>query len=289
MIDISLWERDIKSQASGTRTKFWVCQPSEGSDEKIKYLFKIPTEGTGGHWAEFIASQIGAKLNFYTAEVELALNCGIKGTISKNFRAETEALYEGGDLFLAQFENFDRHSLINYELPHILTILTEYNLEKDFVAIPVFDALIANSDRHCDNWGVLDGPWGIRLAPIYDNGSSLGFNTVGSQKQKMLTNNHMLEGFCNRGKSSIGLPNKKRPKHFELLTLLNSYLPDEVAYAMERIKHLNKEMLYMVIDPIPNHLMSELDKEWVTRLLLYRKEWLLKWYGRSARYETKTF
>ncbi len=37
----------------------------------------------------------------------------------------------------------------------------------------VVDALIANFDRHGYNWGFTKGSSGHKLAPIYDNGSSL--------------------------------------------------------------------------------------------------------------------
>lgn len=283
MIDTSLWKRDIKSQASGTRTKYWLLEPGVDSEQATKFLFKIPTEGTGGHWAEFIASKVGAELGFHTAEVEIAVNNGTVGTISKNFRSKTEELYEGGDLFLAQFEEFDRHSLDYYELPNILDILSAYNVEKDFVTFPVFDALIANNDRHCDNWGVLSGPNGVRLAPIYDNGSSLGFNEVEHKKRMMLTDDRMLEGFCNRGRPSIGLPGRKKPKHFELLSYLYSCLPQELAIIMESLNKLNKGILITTVKDIPSEIMSDLDKEWVIRLLMYRKEWILNWYEGSVR------
>lgn len=283
MIDISLWKRDEKSQASGTRSKFWLLEPETDPEDPIKHLFKIPTEGTGGHWAEFIASKVGTLLGFHTAEVKLAAHKGIIGTISRNFRTKTEELYEGGDLFLAQFEDFDRYSLTYYELPHIIGLLAAYDLEKEFVALPVYDALIANNDRHCDNWGVLSGPIGIRLAPIYDNGSSLGFNEVLEKKQKMLTDDKMLAGFCNRGKSSIGLPGRKKPKHFELLSYLYGHFPNELELAMTRLEQLNKGMLLSIMNEIPNSIMSDLDKEWVIRLLLYRKNWILNWLEGSVK------
>ncbi|NMA90337.1 MAG: toxin HipA [Amphibacillus sp.] len=272
MIDTSLWERDEKSQASGTRSKFWLIEPESNS---TKHLFKIPTAGTGGHWAEFVASELGDKLGFNTAEVRLAEYNGVIGTISKNFRAKAEALYEGGDLFLARFADFDRHSLAYYELPHIIDLLAKYGLEKEFVALPVYDALIANNDRHCDNWGVLIGPEAIRLAPIYDNGSSLGFNERIDKKKKMLTDNRMLLGFCNRGKSSIGLPGRKKPKHFELLSYLQLYFPEELRTVVSRLEKLNKGMLLSIVDNIPNNVMNDLDKRWVIQLILYRKNWIL--------------
>lgn len=112
-------------------TKKVTCK---SSTMPTKYLFKIPTEGTGGHWAEYVASKVGEELGLHTVQVELAMNKGTVGTISKNFRAKTEELYEGGDLFLSLFEDFDRHSLNYYELPHILKLLSAYDLENDFMA-----------------------------------------------------------------------------------------------------------------------------------------------------------
>lgn len=104
MIDISFWEQDFKSQASGTRTKFWLFEPGLDRDHAIKYLFKLPTKGTGGHWAEYVGSKIGKELGFNTIEVDLSIYGELVGTISKNFRKRTEEFYEGGDLFLAFFQ-----------------------------------------------------------------------------------------------------------------------------------------------------------------------------------------
>lgn len=263
---------------SGTRTKYWLLRPEADSEHTSKYLFKVPIEGTGGHWAEFVASKVGKELGFNTTEVELAVNKKIVGTISKNFREKTEEFYEGGDLFLSQFENFDRHSLNYYELHYILELLSAYNIERDFVCIPVFDALMANNDRHCDNWGVLSGSKGIQMAPIYDNGSSLGFNVPEHKKQKMLIDKKMLNGFCNRGKSCIGLSNRKKPKHFELLHFLYHSFPQELEISMQRLNKLNEEMIVTTVKDIPIDIMSDLDKEWIVHLLMYRKEWLMNWY-----------
>ncbi|GIN70759.1 hypothetical protein J14TS2_12340 [Bacillus sp. J14TS2] len=71
MIDTSFWNRDFKSQASGTRAKFWLLEPGKDLEHAAEYLFKIPTKGTGGHWAEFVVSKLGTALGFHTAKVEL--------------------------------------------------------------------------------------------------------------------------------------------------------------------------------------------------------------------------
>ena len=68
----------------------------------------------------------------------------------------------------------------------------------------VFDAWIANTDRHHENWGVLidrrDGS--SRLAPSFDHGSSLGFNEPAAGIAAKLTNPEALDSWCRRGRSS---------------------------------------------------------------------------------------
>ncbi|GEN82991.1 hypothetical protein SLU01_13030 [Sporosarcina luteola] len=78
LIDVSLWIRDEKSRASGPQSKFWLFEPDKDSEDPAKYLFKVLTEGTGGHWAGFVASKVGARLGFHTAEVELAKYQGVR-------------------------------------------------------------------------------------------------------------------------------------------------------------------------------------------------------------------
>jgi hypothetical protein len=56
-----------------------------------------------------------------------------------------------------------------------MKVLCDFQLELEFIIIPVFDAFIGNQDRHCYNWGIIDEKNGYRLAPIYDSGASLGF------------------------------------------------------------------------------------------------------------------
>lgn len=121
LIDVSDWKRDTKSQASGTRAKFWLENPND----KKKYLFKIPRINTGEYWAEFIASRIGLLIGMDVMEVELASYNGIIGTIAGNFVNENEEFYEGGDLFFNLFHDFDRYQLKHYDIFNIITILSE--------------------------------------------------------------------------------------------------------------------------------------------------------------------
>lgn len=103
------------------------------------------------------------------------------------------------------------------------------------------------------------------------------------KKQKMLSDDRMLEGFCNRGRPSIGLPGRKKPKHFELLSYLYQHFPEELQLAVSRLEQLNKGMLLSIVNKIPNNIMSDLDEKLVIRLILYRKNWIFNWLEGSVK------
>lgn len=143
LFDVSHWEKDEERQASGTRQKFWLINPLD----KQRYLFKIPKENTGEAWAEVIASKIGQLMGLKTMKADLAVYNGILGILSENFVHDDKEFYEGRDLFFTIAEDFDRYSLKYYDFPNIIKVLSEFSLERDFIQIPIFDALIANQDR----------------------------------------------------------------------------------------------------------------------------------------------
>ncbi len=75
-------------------------------------------------------------------EVDLAVYDGIVGVLSENFVFDDEEFYEGGDLFFTIAEDFDRYNLKHYHFLNIIKVLSEFHLEKEFVQIPIFDALM---------------------------------------------------------------------------------------------------------------------------------------------------
>ncbi|MBE3554181.1 MAG: HipA domain-containing protein, partial [Thermicanus sp.] len=168
VLDISNWMINDEYQLSGTRKKHWVVNPM---DEK-EFIFKIPRVN-GELWAEIVAFKIGEALGLKMSNYNIALRNGQLGVLSTNFvNKDVETFYEGGDLFEAKFPSFNRYRLHNYTLENIVDILKEFYLDEEFVAIPFFDALIGNQDRHCDNWGLIIKGNRSFLAPIYDNGTS---------------------------------------------------------------------------------------------------------------------
>lgn len=240
-------------------------------------MFKIPRENTGEAWAEKISSELGKLLGLNMMDVHLAVRENTLGIIAKNFTSGSDEFYEGGDLFQAIMEDFDRYRLENYTFRNIVRALEDFELDRDFVVIPVFDALIGNQDRHCDNWGIIASDANYKLAPIYDNGASLGFQLKEERIKLMFQDLNMFQAFTNRSHSLIGIDEKKKPKHLELLTVIFRQYSKEIDNAINNLSVLNKNNIVNILDKVPDSIMSELFKEWVLRLLLYRKEWLLNW------------
>ena len=273
IINVTNWELDEEKHISGTRQKFWLKHPSENQI----YMFKVPKENTGEVWAEKIVSDLGKVLGLNMMDVSIAKHNDMFGSLAKNFREETEIFYEGGDLFYSIFEDFDRFNLKYYDIANILDILKGYNLERRFLQIPIFDTFVANQDRHCDNWGIIYRDNSYDLSPIYDNGASLGYQLEPSHIINMLKNGQMFTAFSNRSRSLIGLSGKRKPKSLDLLSWIRRRFPYEVKEEFERINMVDQPMVESIISPIPQEAMDDIYKEWVVKLLLYRKEWLLGW------------
>jgi len=273
--DISNWERDDTLTASGTREKFWLVKP--GTTER--FIFKLPKEGTGEIWAEKVASEVGKVLNLEMMDVVIAKYENRQGLLLTNFvKYGEEEHFDGGDLLKTIIDDFDPNDLQDYNFENVVECLIPLNLDKEIARVIIFDALIGNQDRHCENWGVIQGNGNIRLAPIYDNGACLGFNNKEDRIELMLKDQNMFQSFTNRGKSIIGIGSKKKPKIKALLHEVYVMFPEIVTEEIERLNYLQSQGIKHILKTIPSEIMSETHKIWVERLLIYRKDWIINWY-----------
>lgn len=248
----------------GARDKEMVWSPAEAVGEikpKWPYLFKesiyrYPDQ----YWTELVAYIVSNHLNVDVPRVFPAFKRTEEGIVSGSliewfYDVESERFIHGGSYFKRLIPEFDdktgkHHNLKDFVL--ILRTLVQYaSLETNVLFwladMALFDALIGNTDRHQENWGIVfkeDGS--SQMSPLFDNGTSLGHerfvdNVKNWDKQRIVA-------YVKRGchhfrytRNDTGV----RIKHFDLISVLASK-PHVKEYM--KAKATNLDMVNMLSD-----------------------------------------
>lgn len=194
IIDVSDWDSEGPEQL-GSSEKLWLVDvdgqrwlwkaASFNDDRKVGRFRK------GDDWAEWLGTKIAELIGLPAAEVHLAERAGACGTIGRSFIDRDRQQLVLGNVLLYEIDHsYPRGAsgpLSQYTVDAVLGVLAEARppsgCQGDLWTAPevmtgylMLDALIANIDRHHENWGVLVDTDGQRqLAPTFDHGSSLGF------------------------------------------------------------------------------------------------------------------
>ncbi|GAB3202210.1 hypothetical protein ABID22_003816 [Pontibacter aydingkolensis] len=162
LYDISEWNILTWVSTGGTRSKMYVQSP--GGDF---YFFKESEKRKVKHykyefWSEIIAYELGMQLNLNMLRYDIAIYNDIIGCISKSMHnPDEEELVEGGKYLQAyepEFSPEDKDSRFLYTFQLIDEALEAAGLDyiENIIEIILFDAIIGNSDRHQENWAVIN-------------------------------------------------------------------------------------------------------------------------------------
>lgn len=173
-------------------------------------------------WAEVVVARIARLLSVPVADVTLARRDGTRGSLTRHLIDDEHSgrQLQPGSVLLAKYlpryvgydendttANVPGHSLLNIRFvlaqeslrppPGGTTGLSAFGHFADYL---VLDALLANTDRHARNWGLLGTTMGdAQLAPSYDHGSSLGFQLDDEQRERCLRDG--VHQWANRGRA----------------------------------------------------------------------------------------
>ncbi|WP_425154200.1 HipA domain-containing protein [Candidatus Palauibacter sp.] len=204
----------VGPEEMGTKQKFWY---RKADDQGPAWLFKYPQRNTGQHWAEKIAAEIAQALDIRHARVELAEFDGKLGSVSESFALRGAELVHGNQILAWTVEGYDRSvrfGQTNHSFCNIWTsferIFREQTAAEDnrttFAGYVLLDALIGNTDRHHENWGLLrwrDGDeWRGVLAPSFDHASSFGRELL-DDRRALLLNEKRVGWYSERGRGGI--------------------------------------------------------------------------------------
>ena len=187
----------LDDEAMGTKAKFWYRKPGV----EVEWLFKYPQENTGQHWAEKIAAEVADLLRVPHARVELAEFEGERGSVTESFAREGRELRHGNEVLAKTVSYYDpgqRFRQSEHSLDNIWSALGRVFLRPEsarraklrFAEYLMLDALIGNTDRHHENWGLLVRRVGDKfrgfLAPSFDHASSLGRELLDERRAELL-------------------------------------------------------------------------------------------------------
>ncbi len=217
--DVAEWEVDSEFGIfpQGARAKEAVFAPDPPPESVIipnrRYLFKRSRERYPDQfWAEIVAYRVGCLMGVEVPPAFAAWNSrtGISAALIEWFYVDgNESFIWGGDLLMKLRPGFDRKTGAQHNLKDNTVLMRAFAKTKAFhtnwrqwwVDALLFDALIGNWDRHQDNWGLIFGPTGIRLSPLFDNGTALGHDRVCAKFRGW--HDRDVDGYIERGRHHL--------------------------------------------------------------------------------------
>jgi hypothetical protein len=250
-VDVTSWEADeeFPIHPVGTKPKRVLLCPSDCGEPFLipghTYLFKLATGRRAPQlWSEVIAYRIATLvgLNVPPCFVAVDHGKGEVGALVEFFYAYpgepiAAELTHAADL-LQRFRRGRRT-----DRPHCLRLnlaVCRARRIEDVVGwwarTLAFDALIGNTDRHPENWGLLrrSSPGGglqsWSFAPVFDNGTSLGYE-IPEDRLAVASEPARLAAYIKRGRHHCGwdLATDWTTPHMDLCLRLIERYPEAVA------------------------------------------------------------
>ena len=290
----------------GGMRKAWVIH--DGGE----WLLKFPRPGTGEHWAEKIAAEVGELIGVNTAAVELARVGSALATICRSFRPDEAistdldqplpVLFHGSEFLAMAIPDYDLDRIRNNTAHNIknivravLKIMNDVSLDpvqdsermmEVLASYAVLDGLIGNSDRHHDNWMVRldyeDGGFRLCILPSFDHASSLGRELRDESRMRILASNGVLN-YLTRGRARGGVyverTRRRAPPPLHLAEMIFRWRPELRRAWSDRLSSTSIAALRSIIDSVPDEFMSGPAREFAYQVLVASRCGLLRSIG----------
>lgn len=207
LVDVARWEVDdyFATYPEGARDKRAYFPPGDCEFPRVnharRHLFKLSDKRyPEQYWGEIIAYHIGKMVGVTVPPAYPAIDSSRResGALIEWFYEDDEFRFFPGGLFMqSMVPDFDmkKGSQHNFRDIRVLcrTLRRKYpSFDNKWLETwakgLMFDALIGNTDRHQNNWGVLFTAQGTPspscLAPWFDNGTSLGYDRWPSKVER---------------------------------------------------------------------------------------------------------
>lgn len=274
MRDFSKYEK-TPVMFPGAEKKFEII--IDGHRYIVKFQKNSEVGLTYNYISEYLGSHIFQSIGIPVQETFLGTYDGKNVVVMKNFLEPEDALVAFNGVGESSLER-DKE-LYQYTYEDITAMLTE-NMKSTNVAetierfwdMLIVDALIGNFDRHGGNWGFIKRDNKYRIAPVYDNGSSLypKLNTDEKIAEVLANQEEIDKRIYQFPTSHIKVKNRKS-SYFEVISSMQFEACNE---ALKRIvPRIDLERINRIIDEIEE--ISELRKQFYKTMLQQRYEKIL--------------
>jgi hypothetical protein len=216
------------------------------------------------------------------------------GCAVKSFLKKHEILAHGNELLGGAIKGYDKDKQRGQADHHFSNIVN--TIEKWFpgkyrksvslhiVGYFVFDALVGNTDRHHENWGMLLKPvkvpeadkkqgepmrFRVALAPTFDHGSSLGRELLDDRARLLLADPKGVQRYIRKATGGI-FENAQASKGLSpmaLVELIAAAYPELVRPWNNRIAALPEDFASPLLARIPESCMTQTSREFVLAFL----------------------
>jgi HipA-like C-terminal domain len=271
----------------GSKKKFWL--ENTKTRRKIMVKFTRPTQGED--WSEKVAFEIAQLLCIPAPKVELCLDGTQHGVLCKSFLREQEYLVHGNELLSEEDPNYPPGAMYrssSHTVAAITRVLTKFEARPSpqrpdwfkavdvFIGYLMFDALIGNTDRHHQNWGVVSIklPHGRYryLAPTYDHASSLGRELTDLKREGRLKNGRSgtIAGYCCKRISGIWADaGTSQLSPLEAFAQSGQYGPDAFRWWQQQLAKVTLGELYDRVVRVPSERLSDTGKRFACELMAH--------------------
>lgn len=285
----------------GTKYKFWYTDARLG-----RSLFKEGRPNTGENWAERLACELALALGIPHAFYELAQFGDRSGVVSPSFAVPPDRLIHGNELLAKIAGDHMRDGERNYRARHHTIVLVVSLLRASsklflpprglvalegvstaldvFVGYLLFDAWIANQDRHDQNWGLVryaDTSL-LHLAPSFDHGSGLARNLVDARREQMMNTKDKkgsIEAYVGKARSGFyprGATDTTRAMPtFDAFAFAYKFAPQAGTAWLARLQAITENQIDAMVDLLPDDVITPTARKFTAMLLKLNRTRLL--------------
>ena len=276
----------------GSKPKFWFKFQGEN------WLFKEARKNTGEDWSEKVASEVASLLGLPTHHADLAVWEGRRGCAVKSFvKSNQIVLIHGNELLAGLITGYDEAQVrgqADHTFDNIVAVLEKlFDSEKArrtaasrMAGYVVLDALIGNTDRHHQNWGVLleqkvmpgqQTTYLPQVAPTFDHASSLGRELSDEVRERHMREKTM-ERYIRKGRGGIfeNTQSKHGMSPMALARMAAQRYPDFFKPWQTRIADLPEAALVDLLRRVPDARISIAGREFALSLLATSRKMIME-------------